>query len=165
MPDDQIQAIYQLLLKQQRIGEDTTGLVDSIVKDLAKTREYGERLAIIASRLETLERVTNEWDRKRNDCSTAILQQLQAIEAKREQTKDRIAQLESTMAREVGNCGDRIRLTTDSIISPLEKTIGELREKTAFNAGKYGAVVALITSVLMMLLQYILTHPVTIPKP
>lgn len=145
--DETLQAIYQLLLKQQKLAEDTARLVDALVSDVGRTRDHSERLAIVMNRVDSIERMTAEWDRKRSECSSSVIQQIQQLETKREATKDRISQIELDLQRRM----------SDSI-NPVEKAISELREKIAFNAGKYGGIVALIISVLMMLVQWVIGH-------
>lgn len=162
---DPLQAIYQLLLRQQNISEETNRLVDALVADVGRARDHGERIAILCSRIEHIEKSHVEWDRKRSECMASVSEQLKQIETRREAIKDRVSQLEQSMIRELSECKERIRVTIDQSITPVERIVSELREKVAMNAGKYGAIVALITSVLFMLLQWVISHPQALPKP
>ena len=164
MADDPLQSIYQLLLRQQKISEDTARLVDSMVSDVGRSRDHGERLAIILNRLDNLEHMAGDWERKRTECSASIYQQLQQLEVKREANKDRMLALEASVARDINECREKTRAILDQAINPVETCLTELREKVATSAGKYGAIVALITSVLLMLLQWVISHPHTPPK-
>jgi hypothetical protein len=164
-----LQTIFELALKQQAVSEQTNRLVQSMLDDVRGAQQIGEKIAILINRVETIERSHNE-------CIVSITGQLRDLELKREQNKDRIAKLEQDLTcqmmdsrteftREIKRLDEGLRNRLDESVNPMEKIIAELREKIAYSAGKYGAGVALIISLLMMLLQYILTHPISTPKP
>ena len=73
-----------------------------------------------------------------------------------------ISTLKNEMRQELRRSDEELRDKLDESVDPVESIVSELREKIAFNAGKYGGLVALVISLLMMLVQYILNHP--IPK-
>lgn len=172
---DRLLTIFSLLVKQQRVSEQTNRLIKSMVSDVSKAREQSEKLAILANRVENLERASMEFERRRNDCIASVLEQFRAVEIKREENKDRIAQLERDLSRQIGSLkaefakelqrsDEELRDKLDESVNPVESLVSELREKIAFNAGKYGGIVALVISLLMMLVQWVITHPPH-PKP
>lgn len=172
---DPLPTIFNLLVKQQRVSEQTNRLIESMVSDVSKAREQSERLAILANRVENLERSSIEFDRRRTDCMASVVDQFRSLEAKREQNKDRIALLEQELTRQVlalksefteklQRSDEELRDKVDESVNPVESIVSELREKIAFNAGKYGGIVALVISILMMLIQWVISHPVA-PKP
>lgn len=173
---DPLPTIFQLLVKQQRVSEQTNRLVESMVSDVGKAREQSERIAILANRVDTLERSAMEIERKRTECIASVVEQFRDLDSKREQNKDRIAQVEqdltrqilalkSEFARELQRSDEELRDRVEESVNPVESVISELREKIAFNAGKYGGIVALVISILMMLIQWVITHPAGGAKP
>lgn len=172
---DPLPTIFQLLVKQQRVSEQTNRLVESMVSDVSKAREQSEKIAILSNRVENLERSMLDFDRRRTQCIASLVEQFRDLEMKREQNKDRICQVEqeltrqllackSDLAKEIQRSDEELRDRVDESVNPVEKIISELREKIAFNAGKYGAMVALVISILMMLIQWVINHPQP-PKP
>lgn len=171
---DPLPTIFQLLIKQQRVSEQTNRLIESMVSDVSKAREQSERLAILVNRVENIEKSQIEFDRRRVECVASVVDQFRDLDAKREANKDRIAQVEqelmkqistmrSEIQKELQRSDEELRDKVEESVNPVERVISELREKIAFNAGKYGGIVALVISLLMMLMQYALTHPA--PKP
>lgn len=172
---DPLPTIFSLLVKQQRVSEQTNRLIESMVSDVGKAREQSEKLAILANRVENLERACMEFERRRTECIASVLDQFRAAEIKREENKDRIAQLERDLSRQMGSLksefakelqrvDEEMRDRLDDSVNPVETLVSELREKIAFNAGKYGGMAALIVSLVMMLIQWVMTHPPH-PKP
>ncbi len=162
--------IFQLLVRQQRVSKQTNRLVESMIADVSKAREQSERIAILTNRIETVERTILDFDRKRSECIASMVDQMRELEAKREANKDRIAFVEqeltrqiaairSEFARELQRSDEEMREKVDQSVNPVESIVAELREKIAFNAGKYGGIVDLVISILMMLLQWVITHP------
>ena len=153
-------------MKQQKVSEQTNQLVESMLQDVRKAREQSERLAILANRVETLERAQTDWDRKRTECMVSVNEQLRDLEVKREQNKDKIYELEQSLLNRLSTLKSEVHSDLKSAVDPVGSVVGELREKIAFSAGKYGAVVALVISMVMMLVQYLLTHHTGVPpKP
>lgn len=161
--DSAIQTLFELAVKQQTVSEQTNRLVQSMLDDVRGAQQLGERLAILINRVETLER-------GRTECMSSVMAQLRDLDLKREQNKDKINQVEQDLSRqlstlktelhmELKRSDEELRDKVDETVDPVERVIGEMREKIAFNAGKYGGAVALIISLLMMLVQYVLTHP------
>lgn len=161
-----IQTLFQLIVKQQQVSEQTNRLVQDMLTDVRGAQNLGEKLAILSNRVENLER-------GRTECMGSVMAQLRDLDSKRELNKDRIAQVEQSclqklsslkadLQRELQQSDEELRERVDQTVDPVEKLIGEMREKIAFNAGKYGGIVALVISLVTLLLQYILNHP--IPK-
>lgn len=164
-----IQTLFQLIVKQQQVSEQTNRLVQDMLADVRGAQSLGERIAILINRVETLER-------GRTECMASVMAQLRDLDSKRELNKDRIAQVEQSLTQQVASLrsdlqkdlqrsDEELRDRLDDSVNPVEKVISELREKIAFNAGKYGGLVALIISVLMMLVQWVLTHGAHSTKP
>lgn len=177
LPDkDPLPTIFQLLIKQQRVSEQTNRLIESMVGDVSKAREQSERLAILINRVENLERGQVDFERRRTECMASVVEQFRDLDGKREQNKDKISQVEQSLLQQIATLkaemqkdlkrsDEELRERVDQTVDPVEKLIGEMREKIAFSAGKYGGLVALIISLVAMLLQYVLTHPIPSPKP
>ena len=164
-----IQTLFQLIVKQQQVSEQTNRLVQDMLADVRGAQSLGERIAILINRVETLEL-------GRTDCMASLMAQLRDMDSKRELNKYRIAQVEQSLTQQVASLrsdlqkdlqrsDEELRDRLDDSVNPVEKVISELREKIAFNAGKYGGLVALIISVLMMLVQWVLTHGAHSTKP
>lgn len=164
-----IQTLFQLIVKQQQVSEQTNRLVQDMLSDIRGAQNLGEKIAILINRVETLER-------GRTECMGSVMAQLRDLDSKRELNKDRIAQVEqlcvqqvatlkAEMQKDLKRSDEELRERVDQTVDPVEKLIGEMREKIAFSAGKYGGLVALIISLVAMLLQYVLTHPIPSPKP
>jgi len=167
---DPLPHIFQLLLKQQRVSEQTQRLVESMVGDVSKAREQSEKIAIMANRIETLERSAVDFDRKRVECIASMVEQFRDLEGKREQNKDRINQVEQEMFRQIAQAKseltkemarseEELRHSIEDAVDPLEKDMAGLREKIAHIAGKYGGIVALVISIVMMIVQWVISHP------
>lgn len=165
--DPAIQTLFQLALKQQAVGEQTNRLMQSMLDDIRGVQQSGEKLAILANRIETIERSCGE-------CKGSMLAQVRELDLKREANKDRISQVEqsylqqvsalrSELHRELQQADEQLRNKLDSSVGTVERVISELREKVAFNAGKFGGIVALVISIVAMLLQYVLSHPSSKP--
>lgn len=157
-----IQTLFQLIVKQQQVSEQTNRLVQDMLTDVRGAQNLGEKLAILINRVETLER-------GRTECMGSVMAQLRDLDSKREFNKDRIAQVEQSclqqlsslkadLQKELQRSDEELRDRLDDSVNPVEKVISELREKIAFNAGKYGGLVALIISMLMMLVQWVISH-------
>jgi len=173
---DPLPTIFQLLVKQQRVSEQTNRLVESMVNDVSKAREQSEKIAILVNRVENLERSALEFDRRRTECVASVVEQFRDLEAKREQNKDRIAQLEQELTRQISSLkaeigkeiqrsDEELRHGVEEAVRPIQKDVSDLREKIAYNGGKYGGIVALVISLIMMLIQWVISHPTHILKP
>jgi len=165
--DPAIQTLFQLALKQQAVGEQTNRLIQSMLDDIRGVQQSGEKLAILANRIETIERSCGE-------CKGSTLAQVRELDLKREANKDRISQVEQSCLQQVSalrselhrglqQADEQLRNKLDSSVGTVERVISELREKVAFNAGKFGGIVALVISIVAMLLQYVLSHPSSKP--
>jgi DNA anti-recombination protein RmuC len=157
--------IFNLIVKQQAVSEQTNRLVEGIMNDVSKVREQSEKLAILMNRVENMERSVTELAKLRNDCISAVTDQIKALDQKREENKDRIARVEQQFNRDLSELRSDYMKDLDKQMNPVETIISELREKIAFNAGKYGGAVALVISLVMMLIQWTISHPPGGAKP
>jgi hypothetical protein len=155
---DILPTILTLLTKQQRITEHTSRLVESMVTDVSRFREQSERLAIISNKLDTLERVAGDFDRKRMDCLQNVAEQFRSLEEKREQNKDRIGLVEMQLADRIHEIELTLLNRTEDDRKELETMISNVRVNVASVAAKYGGVVAVLVSLLIGLIQWALGH-------
>lgn len=167
--------ILSLLVKQQRLSENTSKLVESMVSDVGKFREHSERLAIVSNKLDTLEKVVSDYDRRRADCIQQVTDQFRESEVKREQNKDRTVALEQALANQVltlrNDLTARLRDQEKDLLEKIDEKHDEtveilttVREKVASLAGKYGAIVAGVVSIGMMILKWVIDHHGTVAK-
>lgn len=163
--DDPLPTIFNLIVKQQRVSEQTNRLMEGIMTDVSKVRDQSEKLAILINRVETIERSIADMAKLRNDCITSMTEKIKMLDEKREQNKDRISMLEQQFNRQMGEIRSDYMKDLDKQIDPVEAVISDLREKVAFNAGKYGGIVALVISLIMMLVQWVITHSAGGVKP
>lgn len=163
--ENPLPTIFNLIVKQQAVSEQTNRLVEGIMNDVSKVREQSERLAILVNRVETMERAVAELSKLRNDCVSGLTEQIKSLDQKREENKDRITQVEQRIGREISQLRSDYMKDLDNQMNPVEAVISELREKVALNAGKYGGAVALVISLVMMLIQWVMSHPPTGAKP
>lgn len=156
---DVLPAILQLLRDQQKTSERTGDLVESMTRELGvRFREQSERIAIITSRLEALEDDVHEFEQKRASCIQTVNEQLRSLEQKREQNKDSINAVDQKLTQQINLVKDRVQENIQAVENRLSVKLGEVKEKMAYSSGKYGAVAALVTSLGMMILQWILAH-------
>lgn len=172
---DFLPTILSLLLKQQRLSENTSRLVESMVSDVGRYREQSERLAIVSNKLDTLEKLVSDYDRRRIDCIQQVTEQFRQSEIKREQNKDRTVALEQALASEIASLrnelGGKLREQEKEILERIEEkhdeaaeTMTKIRENIAALAGKYGAIVAGIVSIGLMILKWVIDHHGTVGK-
>lgn len=170
LPEKDILAtILSLLVKQQRLSENTSKLVESMVSDVGKFREQSERLAIVSNKLDTLEKTVTDYDRRRADCIQQVTEQFRQSELKREANKDRTVALEQALSSQIASLkiemDGKLRAQEKDLIKMMEEKHDEtievmttIREKIATLAGKYGAIVAGVVSIGMMILKWIIDH-------
>ena len=148
---DVLPTILNLLVKQQRLSENTSRLVESMIADVGRFREQSERLAIVSNRLDTLEMAVSEYDRRRIDCIQQVTEQFRQSEIKREQNKDRTVALEQALANQVltlrNDLTARLRDQEKDLLEKIDEKHDEtveilttVREKVASLAGKYGEI-------------------------
>jgi hypothetical protein len=150
--------ILTLLTKQQRITEHTSRLIESMVADVSRFREQSERLAIMSNKLDTLERLAGDFDKKRMDCVQNVAEQFRLMEEKREQNKDRIGVVEKQLADRIHEIELALLNRTEDDRKELEAMISNVRVNVASVAAKYGGVVAVLVSLLVGLIQWALGH-------
>lgn len=156
---DVLPAILQLLRDQQKTSERTADLVESMTRELGvRFREQSERIAIITSRLEALEDDVNDFEQKRTSCIQTVNEQLRNLEQKREQNKDSINAVEQKLTQQINVVKDKVQENIQAVENRLSVKLGEVKEKMAYSSGKYGAIAALVTSLIMMALNWILAH-------
>lgn len=156
---DVLPAILQLLRDQQKTSERTGDLVESMTRELGvRFREQSERIAIIASRLEALEDDVHEFEQKRASCIQTVNEQLRSLEQKREQNKDSINAVDQRLTQQINVVKDKVQENIQAVENRLSMKLGEVKEKMAYSSGKYGAIAALVTSLIMMALNWILAH-------
>jgi hypothetical protein len=155
---DILPTILALLTKQQRIAEHTSRLVENMVADVSRFHEQSERLAIIAQKLDTLEKLAADFDKKRLDCLQNVAEQFRLLEEKREQNKDRIGLVEKQLADRIHEIELALLNRTEDDRKELEAMIANVRVNVASVAAKYGGVVAILVSMLMGVLQWALGH-------
>jgi hypothetical protein len=156
--------ILTLLTKQQRITEHTSRLVESMVTDVSRFREQSEKLAIMSNKLDTLEKLAADFDRKRLDCLQNVAEKFQKMEDKREQNKDRIGLVEKQLADRIHEIELTLLNRTEDDRKELEALISNVRVNVASVAARYGGVVAILVSLLVGLIQWALGHAHTAPQ-
>ncbi|MHC1742982.1 MAG: hypothetical protein AB9873_08120 [Syntrophobacteraceae bacterium] len=155
---DVLPTILTLLTKQQRIIEHTSRLVESRVADVGHFREQSERLAILTQKLDSLEKLAADFDKKRLDCIQNVAEQFRLLEEKREQNKDRIGLVEKQLADRVHEIELALLNRTEDDRKELEGMISNVCVDVASVAAKYGGVVAVLVSLLVGLIQWALGH-------
>jgi hypothetical protein len=155
---DILPTILTLLTKQQQITEHTSRLVENMVADVSRFREQSERLAIMSNKLDTLERLAVDFDRKRLDCLQHVADQFRSLDEKREQNKDRIGLVEKQLADRIHEIELALLNRTEDDRKELEAMISNVRVNVASVAAKYGGVVAILVSLLVGLIQWALGH-------
>ncbi len=157
-PRDLLQDILALLSRQQRVSEHTSHLVESMVGDVGRFREQSERLAILHNRIEAIERIVADFDRRRLDCIENVSEQFQRMDEKRENTKDRIAEIEKRLESRIYEIELTLRESSCDERKDLEKMISDVRVDVATVAAKYGSVVAVVVSLVIALVQWAMGH-------
>lgn len=150
--------------KQQRITEHTSRLAESMVADVGRFREQSERLAIMSNKLDTLEKLSADFDRKRLDCIQNVAEQFRSLEEKRERHKDRIGLVEKQLANRIHEIDLALLNRTEDNPKELEAMIATVRVNVASVATKYGGVLAILVSRLVGLIQWALRHAHTPPQ-
>lgn len=161
---DILPTILTLLTKQQRITEHTSRLVESMVSDISRFREQSERFAIMSNKLDNLEKLAADFDKKRMDCLQNVAEQFRSMEDKREQNKDRIAEVEKRLGERIYEIELALRDQADGDRKEIDRIIGDVRVNVASVAARYGGVVAIIISLLVGLLQWALGHAHSSPQ-
>jgi hypothetical protein len=161
---DILPTILTLLTKQQRITEHTSRLVENMVADVSRFREQSERLAIMTQKLDSLEKLAADFDKKRLDCIQNVAEQFRLLEEKREQNKDRIGLVEKQLADRIHEIELASLNRTEDDRKELEAMISNVRVNVATVAAKYGGVVAILVSLLVGLIQWALGHAHTPPQ-
>lgn len=161
--------ILNLLVKQQRLSENTSKLVESMVSDVGKFREQSERIAIISNKIDGLERFTVDYEKIRNQCLQQMSEQFRQMELKREHNKDRINALEQAMTTNVAalreDFSERMRQQEKALLEMIDdeskeslKAVSKIETEIGSMAGKYGAYSAVIISIGMMVLKWVIDH-------
>jgi len=149
---DVLPAIFQLLKEQQRVSERTGELVESIVRDISRLREQSERIAILTNRMDGVEKAMEDFNEKRMACLENVAENFRMAEDKRERNKDKIVELGQRFSDQCA----QIREHVATQIRGLESQITTTREKVAYSAGVYGAIAAILASLISFLLQHLI---------
>jgi hypothetical protein len=136
-----------LLEEHQRVAERTGDLVESLVQDLAKMKDQSERLAVMASRLDALERHVSESDKHCDICQKDIITQMKELERKREENKDKIIKVASdaTAALQL-----HTKEATDAFTT--------IKVEMAKIAAKYAVGSGIAATTLWFLIQWVVKH-------
>jgi hypothetical protein len=161
---DILPTILTILTKQQQLTEHTSRLVESMVSDISRFREQSERFAIMSNKLDNLEKLAADFDKKRMDCLQNVTEQFRSMEEKREQNKDRIGLVEKQLADRIHEIELALLNRTEDDRKELEGMISNVRVNVASVAAKYGGVVAILVSLLVGLIQWALGHAHTSPQ-
>lgn len=161
--------ILNLLVKQQRLSENTSRLVESMVADVGKFREQSERLAIMANKLDHLERSAGDYDRRRSECLQQLADKFEQVETRREQNKDRIIALEQSVHAQIsalrGELHNGLRDHERALVEKIEQKHDEvsreasrLKERIGHMAGRYGAIASAGVSMGLLFLKWLIDH-------
>jgi len=160
---DVLPAIFQLLKEQQRVSERTGELVESIVRDISRLREQSERVAILMNRMDAIENAMADFDEKRMACLENVAESFRMAEDKRERNKDKIVELGQKFSDQCAQIREQFSTKIQGIekdcsekIRGLESQITTTREKVAYSAGGYGAIAAILASLISFLLQHLI---------
>lgn len=156
-------AIFQLLKEQHRVSERTGELVESIVRDISRLREQSERVAILMNRMDGIEKAMGDFDEKRMACLENVAENFRMAEDKRERNKDKIVELGQKFFDQCIQIREQFSTKIQVIekdcsekIRGLESQITTTREKVAYSAGGYGAIAAILASLISFLLQHLI---------
>lgn len=155
---DVLADMLKLLYDQQKTSERTGSLVESMAMDMVRFREQSEKIAIITSRIDSMEDDIHNMEIKRTSCAQSMADQIRQLEQKREQNKDSINSVEHKLTMQIGVIKDRMQENIQTMDARITAKLDDLKEKLAYSSGKYGGIVALLTSLIAMALNWILSH-------
>jgi hypothetical protein len=160
---DILPAIFQLLQEQQRVSERTGELVESIVRDISRLREQSERIAILTNRMDGVEKAMEDFNEKRMACLENVAKSFRMADEKRERNKDKIIEISQQFSDQCIQIREQFSAKIQVIekdcsekIRGLESQITTTREKVAYSAGGYGAIAAILASLISFLLQHLI---------
>lgn len=160
VPQDKelVAAVFRLLQDQNKLAEKTGNLLEAVLQDMHKYREQSERFIQLESKLDSIGKSFNGFEKRCKECASECEDRFKELEKRREENKDKITELTLVNANNFG-------VIKELLNEKLEKTKTEFAAKheilakdVATTAGKYGGLVAVILSLLMMLLQWVITH-------
>lgn len=172
--NDLIVSVLRMLQDQQKLTEKTSQLVENLTQDLSRLRGSSDQVGALQVRLESLEREAKNHLSDSKDCQERISRMLYALDGKREQNKDRIAELEKKHEIDMSKLRTEletvIETVTDKVGSKAEQTaekqgkdikenlqsFTEFKEKFAWQAGKFGAMAGIGMSILLFILKYLI---------
>lgn len=159
-------SLIRLLLEQQRGIRD---LVEDITKDIEELKHSTGDIPVIKTKVDVIDKEFDNEKRIRGDCQRNVDLRLTDIVNRREKITDKISNLESKLNDGLRDLDSRLRIELESKIDSKTKSISDsvkdmqsdikgLSKSVAFDSGKYGGAVALITSIIMFLAKIIWDH-------
>lgn len=156
-----VTAVFQLLQDQNKLAKKTSDLLETVLQDMHKYREQSERFIQLEGKLDGIIKSFNGFEKRCAECSKECEDRFRDLEKRREENKDKITELSLVHANNLG-------IIKELMNEKFEKTKAEFVSKhevllkdVATTSGKYGGLVAFILSLVMMLLQWVITH---VPK-
>jgi len=158
---DLIVAVFEMIQDQQKVTRRTGQLLENLMIDLSKVRGASEQVAILAARIEEVERARKACEAGSKECKNNFCRMLDEQESKRELNKDKITGLELQHQKDIEAI--RRELQTELLaeivklrlsMQLLTTSLADYKEKMAWKAGGIGGTVALIVSLLMGLLAW-----------
>lgn len=141
------ESISRIIQDQQRVSDKISKLIEALASDVGRMNEGTQKLAVLMTRVERLEAQVESHEEKRSACMDGVTERFAVADRKREENKDRITSLERDVTQ-------RLTVIKDTITDQFST----MKEKAAYSAGKYGAVTALIVSIVTMILGWVISH-------
>lgn len=159
-PNDKMvaDAVFQLLADQNTLAKKTGDLLECVLHDVHRYKEQVERLVHLETKIESVHKNIQDFERMRNDCISECEQRFKELEKRREENKDKITELALVRANDLALIKDLMNEKIDRAKAELVVKYDATAKDVATIAGKYGGLVAVILSLLMMLLQWIITN-------
>jgi hypothetical protein len=167
-PVDQtdVATLLRLVLEQQRGIRD---LIEDLVKDTDNLKLKTEDIAVIKSRLETLEKLLSSCQIQKGDCQTRIERTFAEIVGKREVLFNKISSVELELTRRINDqsekCSTGLEKIRSELDSKIDNKIGKTNDKfdvistkTSYESGKYGALAGIVTAIILFIAKALWEH-------
>jgi hypothetical protein len=157
---ESVVAIFQLLEDHNKLAKKTGDLLETVLTDIHKQREHSERFLQLEGKLESMVKDMVGVESRCAQCTAEFNAKVSDLNNKREENKDKITELSLAMINNVNLAKDLINDKIDKIRLEFTTKYESITKEVATTAGKYGALVAVILSLCMMLIQWVISHPV-----
>lgn len=153
-----MEQVFQALRDSQKVTERTSNLIESVLKDVQRMREQSETLAVIKSRLDALETLVREREKGCGPCQKDLEDQIRDLDKRREENKDRIAEVERLLATKIETVKEGLQAKMDKHEVESTGKFMTLSDKVSAQGGKYGAIASIVISLIFLALNWILHH-------